>query len=210
MTDASDVPQYRRAVERLREEMLERTHQSPPASSEPPVFLEIDEIKVPDNPEPAAELSGVNDDLLRQGRSLKLSLNAGSDAGTTQVIEALVYYIPAAAMIELYVPSIRWCTPIPLQTSHIPTHDELLANAEEMVERHFSRLGQPQPPVRLAFRVPNNDEMQEPDPPSISGRFGYGVPGFGHIDQGYVRSAHKRPPGSAPIACPSSWFSNPQ
>lgn len=127
-----------------------------------------------------------------------------------QVIEAIVYYIPAAASIELYVPSIRSCTPIHLRVDGMPSRAELEADAEDIVDRHFAMPGRIRPPghVQLEFRVPRDDEMLEPAPPHPAGRVGYGVQGFGHIDPGYIRSTQPRPPGTEPVPCPTSWFTS--
>ncbi|WP_457181023.1 hypothetical protein [Mycobacteroides abscessus] len=213
MTEPTEIQQHLRIVAQLRDEMLARTKQLTPEPAGAPIIIELEETKLSHNPEPATECAEIGD-LLRQGRTLKLSHETtdNSDAGDTAVIEALIYYIPAAKTIEVYMPSIRWCTPIHLHTTKMPTRDELLATAQEMVDRHFTRLGHTQSPVsvHLAFRVPNEDEMQEPAPPSLAGRVGYGVPGFGHIDPGYIRSTRRRPPGSEPIPCPSSWFPSDQ
>ncbi|SKU94495.1 Uncharacterised protein [Mycobacteroides abscessus subsp. bolletii] len=123
-------------------------------------------------------------------------------------ITALVYFIPAAATIELYVPSIRSCAPIHVRHDGMPTLQELVDDAEDIVARHFATRNRPRPAerVRLEFRVPREDEMLDPAPPHPAGRVGYGVPGFGHIDPGYIRSARHRPPGSEPVPCPAAWF----
>ncbi|SHU69405.1 Uncharacterised protein [Mycobacteroides abscessus subsp. abscessus] len=211
MTEPTGFAEHLRTIAQLRDEMLARTNQQTPEPTGAPIIVKLDETKLPHRTAPAAEVAELND-LIRQGRTLKLSHEPRSEAGATSVIEALVYHIPAAKTIEVYMPTIRWCTPIHLHTTGIPTRDELLATAQEMADRHFARLGHPQPParVRLAFRVPNEGEMQEPAPPTLAGRVGYGVYGFGHIDPGYIRSTKPRPPGSEPVPCPSSWFPSAQ
>lgn len=124
------------------------------------------------------------------------------------VIEAIVYLIPAAATIELYIPSIRSCSPIHLHTTEVPTLQVLAADAGEMVDRHYAARKQPRPlgQLQVTLRVPREDELLDPGPRHPSGRVGYAVPGFGNIDPGYIRSARPRPPGAAPVLCPSSWF----
>lgn len=134
------------------------------------------------------------------------------DAHGSPVIEAIVYLIPAASTIELYIPAIRSCAPVHLQTTGVPTLQTLVADAEEIVDRHYAARTQPRPPgyVHVTFRVPREDEMLDPAPPHPGGRVGYGVPGFGYIDPGYIRSTRPRPPGAEPVPCPARWFTPQQ
>jgi hypothetical protein len=131
--------------------------------------------------------------------------------GGPPAVTAIVYYIPAAAAIELYVPSIRSCTPINLRHDRIPSRKELQEHADERVTNYYARQGTPRPagPVQLEFRVPREDELIPADPPQQvrwSSPLGYTVPCFGHIDPGYVRSHTRRLPGAEPVDCPPNWF----
>ena len=127
------------------------------------------------------------------------------------VVPAIIYFIPAAAAIEVDVPSIRSCTPINLLLEPLPTRTQLQEIAKERLTGYYALRKQPTPgPVRLEFRVPRDDELVPADPPRaerFASRLGYTLPGFGHIDPGYVRSLEGRLPGAEPIECPHSWFS---
>lgn len=131
-----------------------------------------------------------------------------SDAAIT----AIVYYMPAAASIELYIPSIRSCAPYDLRHGgDLPTHRQLLDCAEERLTQHYEARKSLRPAgrVELQFRVPHEDELVDEAPPTpyaVTGSFGYGVPGFGHIASGFIRTATPRRPGTGPVPCPELWF----
>lgn len=131
-----------------------------------------------------------------------------SDAAIT----AIVYYMPAAASIELYIPSIRSCAPYDLRHGgDLPTHRQLLDCAEERLAQHYEARKSPQPTgrVELQFRVPHEDELVDEAPPApyaVTASFGYGVPGFGHIASGFIRTVTPRRPGTGPVPCPERWF----
>lgn len=141
------------------------------------------------------------------GDDLGMNASAPEPIGST-AITAIVYYIWAAHALEMYVPSIRSCTSVNLRFEPIPTRKELEDDAEERITNYYARQGKPRPagPVRLEFRVPREDELVPAAPPHPAGRVGYGVPRFGHIDPGYVRSPTERLPGTEPVECPANWF----
>lgn len=123
-------------------------------------------------------------------------------------VVAIVYYIPAASAVELYVPSIRACTPFNLRNEPVPSRSQLQEYAEQDIASHYGRHAKDRPagPVQLEFRPPREDEMITADPPGPAGRPGYSSPSFGHIDPGYVRSHQPRPAGTEPVECPQRWF----
>lgn len=128
-----------------------------------------------------------------------------------QVITAIVYYMPAAASIELYIPSIRSCAPYDLRRGGaLPTRRQLSDCAEERLAQHYEARKSPRPAgrVELQFRVPHDDELVDEVPPTsnLVSAFGYGVPGFGHIASGFIRTAAPRRPGTGPVPCPDRWF----
>ncbi len=135
----------------------------------------------------------------------------GPEDRDVTVITAIIYYIPVAAAIEVYVPSIRSCTPINLRLVPMPTLAQLQQIAEERVAGYHELRNLPTPrSVRLEFRVPREDELIPAEPPRaerFASSFGYTLQGFGHIDPGYVRSPGGRLPGTEPVECPRNWFS---
>lgn len=113
-------------------------------------------------------------------------------------ITALVYYIPAAGMVELYLPALSTCAPFDIRHDAIPTKDHLRETAQQAAGKRR---------VRLEFRPPREEELGDaPSANPLTGTVGYGVPGFGHILPGWVRTATPRLPGTAAVSCPPSWF----
>lgn len=121
---------------------------------------------------------------------------------------ALVYYMPAAATLELYLPAIGSCYVTDLRSEPVPTVEQLVESAEEAVARHCLAHSKTPPtdPVKLEFRVPRDDELQPAAPPSPAGHVGYWSSSTGHVDPGYVASPQPRGHGAKPVVCPQEWF----
>lgn len=137
-----------------------------------------------------------------------------ADADT---VTAIVYYLPAAAALELYLPAYRHCRITDLRSEPVPTIDELVWCAELAAANHCLHEPQKLPtgPVDLQFRVPHEDELLPAGPASPAGRVGYWtwtrLGNFtsldaGHIDPGFVISPEPRSPEAQPVVCPKEWF----